>query len=151
MDNIKYNYHDYLTDLQTLAVKLTAETERHTLIIGINRGGCIPSVQLSHKLHIPCVMINWSSRDGIEGEWNDIAKLVSNLNKHNHKVLIVDDIIDSGVAMNGLLNTLLERYDNIEVATLIYNTEVQLPVPVYSGQDIKRSELPNYFDFWWEL
>ena len=126
--------------------------ENYDIIVGLHRGGNIPAIHLSHKLNIPCISIDWSLRDGnITDRSLADANILSNLvHKDNKRVLIVDDIIDSGDS----LRTLLDRANiprlQVGIASLIYNDE-QMIVPNAYGRKISRSTHKDWFEFWWEF
>ena len=65
------------------------------MIIGINRGGLIPSVYLSHRLRIPHETISVKLRDQTKTSKPDLSALEKAFAFQN-KILIVDDINDSG-------------------------------------------------------
>jgi hypoxanthine phosphoribosyltransferase len=72
-----------------------------------------------------------------------------------HKVLVVDDIIDSGEALRTMFEDWQSSvcnkldYNNIYVASLIYNKD-QCIVPKYYAMKISRKKVPEWFEFWWE-
>ena len=113
-------------------------------IIGVTRGGLIPAVFLSHRLEIPMISINWSTRDsGIKA----IDQSVLNMVKGN-KVLIVEDIVDSGETLKQLLVELSSHCD-IDVAALIYNTQQSIE-PKFYDVTIDRTEYAHWINFFWD-
>lgn len=113
-------------------------------IVGITRGGLIPAVFLSHRLGIPMISINWSTRDsGI----TLIDKSTSNI-LQGRNVLIVEDIIDSGETLKQLMIE-MSTFCTIDVATLIYNTQQSIE-PKFYDVTIDRTEYVHWINFFWE-
>jgi len=119
------------------------------LIIGINRGGCIPAVCLSHELKIPTTMIDFSTRDGANVYPESIYAYFAGLSSRYRNILLVDDLIDSGVSMSLLVQT-ASQFCNVSIATLLHNTDVNINVDHYWGTAYSRKTEPRYFDFFWE-
>jgi len=70
-------------------------------IVGITRGGLVPAVLLSHYLNVPCETLKVSLRDGSECESNLwMAEDAFGHHAPPKKILIVDDINDSGSTFN---------------------------------------------------
>lgn len=89
------------------------------LVVGIARGGCIPAVHLSHRLNIPCRMMQWTTRDHVKKDLspNLIRELVES------KILLVDDIIDSGKTIIEICEFLGIPRIQVTVATLVARSE----------------------------
>jgi len=149
---IKYKRKDFDNDIETLVGKIKKSKIEFSYIVALSRGGLIPGVVLSHKLNLRLVPISWSTRDHEDRECNSwIPEDVNN----GKKVLVVDDIIDSGEA----LRTMFEDWsssvspklnsENIFVASLIFNKDQSI-VPNFYGTKISRKKTPEWFEFWWE-
>jgi len=121
----------------------------HDLIVGINRGGCIPAVCLSHNIKIPCSMIDFSTRDGVNIMPENLSDYFAKVSQQYKTILLVDDLVDSGVSLSKVVDV-ANQYCNVEVAVLLHNIDVDVGVPVYSGTKFSRETEPRYFDFWWE-
>lgn len=146
MDTIQYTYADFKRDIRTLVFQI--DGKKYDFIVGINRGGSIPAVCLSHALKIPATMIDYSTRDG--SNINPKCALEFFMRIRGSKILIVDDLIDSGVSLKSLLTT-ANAYCDVEVATLLYNTDIKLDNKHYFGSMFSRQVEKRYFDFWWEV
>ena len=150
---IKYKRKDFDKDIETLVTKIKKSKVEFNYIVALSRGGLIPGVVLSHKLGLRLVPINWSTRDHLNRESN--CWVPEDIN-NGHKVLVVDDIIDSGEA----LRTMLEDWsgsvgnklnaENIYISSLIYNKDQSI-VPNFYGTKISRKKTPEWFEFWWEV
>lgn len=149
---IKYKIKDFDKDIDTLVRKIKRSKVEFSYIVALSRGGLIPGVVLSHKLGLRLVPISWSTRDHENKEYN--CWVPEDIN-NGKKVLVVDDIVDSGEA----LRTMFEDwnlsvcnkldYNNIYVASLIYNKDQGI-VPKFYANKISRKKVPEWFEFWWE-
>lgn len=118
------------------------------LIVGLGRGGNIPSTILSYVLDIPLVVVNYSSVKG-RGESNhslaDSHGLIADIMDKN--ILIIDDMVDSGHTMQEFADICNGYANNITTAVLYYkDTSVFVP-------SIKASTLVNadeWLVFPWE-
>jgi hypoxanthine phosphoribosyltransferase len=146
-NNIYYSVDNFNRDIKTLVHQLNKR--EFDLIIGINRGGSIPAVCLSHALGIPATMVDWSTRDGVNIHSTSMHTYFENITDNYRNILIVDDLIDSGTSMKKLLD-IVTRFCAPTVATLLHNTDVELEVDHYYGTAYSRQTEPRYFDFWWE-
>jgi len=153
MKTIKYKKSQFDKDIDTLVRKIKRSKVKYSYIVALSRGGLIPGVILSHKLGLKLVPVTWSTRDSGEKESN--CWVPEDIN-NGHKVLVVDDIIDSGEA----LKTMFEDWqssvsnklnmENVYVATLIYNKDQGI-VPQFYATKISRKKTPEWFEFWWEV
>lgn len=143
------NFERYKEMLKT--IKLNSYWQYDT-IVGLHRGGSIPAIHLSHKLNLPCISIDWSMVDGqlTERSLQDAQLLSRLVHEEKKKVLIVDDIIDSGKTIQELLNRANIDRESVGIACLIYNDEQPI-VPDTWGRKISRSVTPDWFEFWWEF
>jgi hypoxanthine phosphoribosyltransferase len=81
-------------------------------IVGVSRGGLMPGVILSHIFDKPFTALNWSTRDFVEenDHLKDQALWVSDqICNHGIKVVVVDDIADTGKTFSGLYDTWLSH------------------------------------------
>ena len=147
-ETIVYTHEDFNRDMGRLVSQL--KDKEFDLIIGLNRGGCLPAVCLSHALKKPATMIDWSTRDGANIHPKSINSYIAEVSSTYKNILIADDLIDSGRSMKALLYC-VKPYFNVTVATLLHNTDVDLGVDHYYGTAYSRSVEERYFDFWWEL
>lgn len=148
MNTIFYDKPWFDRDISHLYDQL--KTKDIHLIVGINRGGCLPAVCLSHALKLPATMIDWSTRDGANVHPRSLYGYFEEISGKYKNVLIVDDLVDSGTSMKKVLQT-AQLFCNVGVATLLHNTDVNLDVAHYWGSSYSRRTEPRYFDFWWEM
>jgi xanthine phosphoribosyltransferase len=141
---IYYSYENFKTDIQRLAKK--CEIFDADTIVAIARGG----MTMGHALAMALKIRNLQS---LRCESYDDDKQRESLNIHGEcdfkqskRVLIVDDIVDSGKTLYSLLPFLQKRYPNIIFATAsIYTKKTALIQPNYS-----LHEAQDWIDFFWE-
>lgn len=143
---IFYDYQSFETDVKDLARQIK-DNYNPDVILAIARGG----LTLAHFLSIALNTRNCFSLNSIHYE--DTQKLdtinifnIPDLSKFN-KILIVDDIIDSGESMIAIKNKLCEIYPHLElkVATIYYKPKALL-IPEFT---IK--EATDWIEFFWDI
>lgn len=147
MNTIKYDKDWFDRDIKSLIEQLKGQ--QFDLIVGVNRGGCLPAVVLSHALKIPVTMIDYSTRDGVNISPKSLYRYFEDLSEEIGDILIVDDLVDSGKSLLEVVKH-ARMFHHVEVATLLHNYDVKLPVDHYYGTVFSRKEDKRYFDFWWE-
>ena len=104
MDDIKKNYFStgqMRNALLQIEDQMVHSNWMPTIILGINRGGCIPGVYLSHRLKIPHEALDIRLRD------HTTKPNLSVLEKafaYQKKILIIDDINDTGDTFQYILD-----------------------------------------------
>lgn len=135
--------------IRTIAGRIKLTKTDYSCVIAPVRGGLVPGVMLSHILGIPLFPLSYSLRDhkAIEDvPWSLINFVEA---RRDQPVLIIDDIVDGGDTMLGILEH-LAPIPIIDVAALIHNIEAPVKVR-FSHSEIKRSEFKEWFNFYWEL
>ena len=92
----------------------TSRPMDHDVILGLARGGLVPAVMLSHKLNIPLVVCQYSSKNGkgTTQQQNCLPDI------QGMRILIVDDINDTGHTLKEVFEHY--KHDNVvEVYTLV--------------------------------
>jgi len=145
MKKLDYNYDNYMDDLSSIVYAIEKANIYYDVVAGVVRGGLVPAVQLSHILDSNFVALNWSSNvSRVRDKQNPIIKAAI---ERNQKILIVDDICDTGVS----LDDITKAYQGVHTATLVYNNiNARGFTPTYYGWEINRNETPEWLDFWWE-
>ena len=98
--------------IKSLAVELNEKyKEEDVVIIGVLKGSIMFLSDLLKHLHIKCRLdfITVSSYEGTESTGNIKLKQDITTNIENKNVLIIDDIIDTGLTMEFLVNLLQKR------------------------------------------
>jgi len=139
-----YSYKEFLKDTIEL-IKLSKEFKADVLL-GVARGGLTLSHSMGEALDIRDVYnLNSIHYEGtIKLDTFDIFN-IPDLSKAS-KVLILDDIVDSGETMVEVLKLLREQFPNVEfkIATLFYK-KTALIQPDYAVK-----EATGWIDFFWE-
>ncbi len=150
-------------DIQHLAQELARQIQtsdwRPDLVIGVDRGGLVPSVMLSHYLNVPHASVKVSLRDGGECEsltWAPEMVL------DGKNILLVDDINDSGAtqawlkedwasSVAGVDHMFTENFwhDEIRWASLVDN-EASDETSDFAGMSVNKLENDVWIDFPWE-
>jgi len=134
--------HEYLNDedvkncLMNIIRQMYMDGFKPDVVVGLVRGGTIPANLISQFLDIPCYMVNKNEPSHILPE--------------GQKVLVIDDINDSGKAMTEISNYLTHEYEsNFKFATLVSNEGSCFEVDYYSIE-INKIEEDLWIVFPWE-
>ena len=98
--------------IKSLAVELNKKYDGEDIvIIGVLKGSIMFLSDLLKNLHIKCNIdfVTVSSYEGTESSGNIKLKQDITTNIENRNVLIIDDIIDTGLTMEFLVNLLQKR------------------------------------------
>ena len=143
---ILYSYDEFAVDAKKMAKQIKDEFDPE-VILAVARGG----LTLGHSLAVALENRNLFTLNSIHYE--DTNKLdtiqifnVPDLSKYT-KILLVDDIIDSGESMVEIKRELLKRYPNldIKIATVFYK-EKALLLP-----EFKVKEAHDWVEFFWDI
>jgi hypoxanthine phosphoribosyltransferase len=120
--------------------------DKNPILVGILKGSVIFLADLMKEVDIPCTMDFMAvSSYGNSTESTGIVKIIKDLDSsiEGENVIIVEDIIDTGVTLSYLRNYLKARNPNsIEIVTLLNKPsrrKVEI-VPKYCGFSV-----PDYF------
>ena len=139
-----YSYENFRTDIRELSGK--CEDFNADTVVAIARGG----MTVGHAL---CMALNIRNLQSIRCESYDHntqrESLIVNEAcdfKHSKRVLIVDDIVDSGKTLDTLIPILQKRYPSILFSTAtLFTKSKALVQPTYS-----LHEAHDWIDFFWE-
>ena len=93
-----------------------------SIVLGINRGGCIPGVYLSHRLNISHEVLDIRLRDHkVKPNLTVLEKVFA----FQNKILIIDDINDTGDTFNILLKTLVWEMVELNLRHLLIINQVK--------------------------
>ena len=143
MEKLYYDYNSFIKDLKDLYLQV--KDCQFDTILSIARGGLTIGHFLSEKMNIrKSYTIN-------SIHYNDTKKLdtinilnIPNLND-SKKVLIVDDIIDSGDTIQAILKELKFKYPNIDFQILsIFYKKTATIQPNFTIR-----EATKWIDFFW--
>ncbi|AII14494.1 putative nucleotide phosphoribosyltransferase [Campylobacter iguaniorum] len=140
-----YSYSSFEKDVKVLSSKIQNDFAPE-VILAVARGGLTLAHAISMKLNNRnCFCLN-------SIHYEDTKKLdtinifnVPDLSKFK-KVLIVDDMVDSGESIVAIKRELLSKYPNLElkIATIFYKSKALL-IPDYSVK-----EANDWIEFFWE-
>ncbi len=145
MDRYYYSYEEFRDDIKILKSKIS--TFSPDTLIGISRGGLMPGLFLAHSLDTNRLF----TLNAIH--YDDTKKLDSmeifnlpNLSSAK-RVLVVDDIVDSGDTVEAVLKLLRGNYPDIEfkIASIFYKPSASIQ-PDFSVREAK-----GWIDFFWEV
>jgi len=143
---IYYGYEQFVGDVKKLVIKISAEYDPDTLI-AVARGG----LTLGHAYALATDNRQLMSINSILYEGDQKGKVceifnVPELGKAK-KVLILDDIIDSGQTIKEVLNYLTHHFPEVEFKiAAIYHKTTAIIQP-----DFALYETDEWIDFFWEV
>ena len=145
MEKLYYSYDLFVKDTQLLVDK--CRDFEPEILLAVARGG----LTLAHLMSQAMDMRNLYTLNSIHYE-SDLKLDTFNIFNipdvsHAKKVLIVDDIVDSGETIREILKVLNEKFPNVEfrLATLFYKKTAVLKPDYY----IKEAN--QWIDFFWEV
>ena len=132
--------------LEQISDKMSKDDWKPDVIMGINRGGCIPGVYLSHRLGIPHEALDVRLRDHkAKPDLRNLEKAYA----FQKKILIIDDINDTGETFNYIKNN-FGGEDKVRTASIIHNTPSNFKDLDYYCYEIDKSVVPCWIVFPWE-
>lgn len=177
MKKIYYTWQDVENQTQEILRQLQRDAWMPDYVVGLTRGGLTPANLISQYLEVPMHTLKVQLRDGAESESNlwmaedafgYTLKDEQVLGEFDYaitakKILIVDDINDSGATLNwikedwqsGCLPT-HKRWSgvwgtNVRVAVLVDNESSASELKInYSAVDLNKAEEDVWIVFPWE-
>ncbi|MEO1928286.1 MAG: phosphoribosyltransferase family protein [Nautiliaceae bacterium] len=139
-----YSYNEFLKDLDILEEDIKAFNP--SSFVAIARGGMSIAHFLAEKLDIRDVfVINSTSYENNQKLFSPKISNIPNLNGQQ-RVLIIDDISDSGETLKEVLEILKKTYPKIEFKTLtLFFKENSKLIP-----DIKLHKTNEWVVFFWD-
>ena len=134
------------------------------VIVGIARGGLVPATMLSHYFNAPLVCLNVSLRDNKVDNGHDSMDTLADDIRHEKRILLVDDICDSGETLRMIYEKVdawrafsedFEGWRNrVRTAVLWNNTAQDEFEADYVGREISRADDERWVIFpyeeWWK-
>jgi hypoxanthine phosphoribosyltransferase len=150
---VVHTEEEIATRINELAAQIAvdyAETEKPLLLIGVLKGAVMVMADLARALPIP-VHMDWMavSSYGSGTKSSGVVRIIKDLDIDliNRDVLIVEDILDSGLTLSWLVRNLKSRGPkSVEVMTMFRKPEaVKIEVPAkYVGFDIANKFVVGY-------
>ena len=145
MKKLWYDWKEMRRDVNSLCRQIVLDKFDPNVIVGLSRGGLTPGVMMSHWMKKPFKPVKASLRDF--PEWEDYLP-----RKTDERVLIVDDICDSGETFERISEYINKRKDNgvdVRFATLWWNNECDFE-PHYYVQECAKDSENIWINFAWE-
>jgi len=156
MKQLKISWKRFDNDIRALA-KMTQEAEYDNCdILAISRGGLVPASMLSHytnNQHIEVIGVKSYNNDATRTPIVELIQAPYPLGNFPEKILIVDDLVDSGDTLRFVDNYIHER-------TVFMEKPIEVNIAVMYDKDIsdyKADIFVEYVDhetwlvFPWEL
>ena len=150
MRKLWYSWQEMCLDVNQLCRDITLDKFEPDVIVGLSRGGLTPGVMMSHWLKKPFKPVKSALRDF--PEWEDYLP-----RKTDKRVLIIDDICDSGETFERISqyingpreNTPLQLQCDVRFASLWWNNEVDFK-PHYYVREVAKDTEKLWIHFPWE-
>lgn len=155
MDSVekRYVYWAHIDEyLNKILFNMYKDNWKPDYIVGLSRGGLIPAVMMSHKIDVPMKALKVSLRDHTDD--NDHNWTMAEDAQAGAKILVLDDINDTGATLNWIVNDW--RLDtvklcNVKFAVLFDNLSSGFGREVdYCGTEINKAEKDEWIVFPWE-
>ena len=161
MKKVYYSWQDVENQTQEILRQLQRDAWRPDYVVGLTRGGLVPANLISQYLEVPMECLKVSLRD-------DNSQPESNLWMsedafEQRRILIVDDINDSGATLNWIQEDWQSSNlpdnpkwqeiwgDTVRVAVLVDNEASASELNVsYSAVDLNKAEEDVWIVFPWE-
>ncbi|CAD7289677.1 Xanthine phosphoribosyltransferase [Campylobacter majalis] len=143
---IFYSYDEFAIDVKNMAKQIKDEFNPE-VIVAIARGG----MTLGHSLAVALQNRNLFALNSIHYDNTNKLDTIDVFNipdlSNFRKILLVDDIVDSGESMVEIKRRLLELYPHlqIKIATVFYKRTALL-LPEY-----KVKEASEWVEFFWDI
>ena len=149
--NVLFTEDQIKQRLGEMAEQIAADYEgRDLLVVGVLRGAVMVMADLARALPRHCEM-DWMavSSYGSGTKSSGVVRILKDLDTDitDRHVLIVDEIIDTGLTLSWLVNSLGSRNPaSVQIATLLRKPEaLSMPVePKYVGWDIPNEFVVGY-------
>lgn len=135
-----------------LEIQIKQNRKKYDWIIGINRGGLIPSVLMSHRLganHAVYTVQSYTGTEKRELKADLYLSMIGFIHSH-HNILVVDDIADSGESLNVGVKKIRQKDSdakNIDTATLHYKPK-SIFKPTFYGKQVEND---TWIQYPWEV
>ena len=137
--------------IQELAAEIDKDyADQEPLLVGVLKGAVMVMADLSRAISIPVAM-DWMavSSYGSGTKSSGVVRILKDLDRDisNRHVIVVEDIVDSGLTLSWLLRNLRSRGPaSVEVCTMLRKPEaMKVDVPVkYVGFDIPNEFVVGY-------
>ncbi|MCF0207714.1 MAG: hypoxanthine phosphoribosyltransferase [Bacteroidales bacterium] len=148
---VLYIEHEAIVDrIKAIAAKMNEDLkDKNPLFLGILNGSFMFVGELFNHLNIDCKIsfLKLSSYDGTSSTGNVKRLIGLSESIENRTVVILEDIIDTGITIDNIVKQLSEgKPKEIKIATLLYKSEVynnKYPID-YFGFDIPQKFIVGF-------
>lgn len=113
----KLTFEEVIQNTEELANKIKSSGYQPDYLIGIATGGLFPLALLAKDLQIKNILTISTESKG-EGEQKEVRIIYHpKLNLDNKKLLLIDEITESGITLNKILQKMKEIYPTSEIKT----------------------------------
>lgn len=151
IDEILITEEDIAAKIAELAERISTDyADRELLLVGVLKGAVMVMSDLARALHLPVTMEFMAvSSYGSSSSSSGIVRILKDLDRDisGQHVLVVEDIVDSGLTLSWLLKNLSARQPaSLEVMAMLRKPDaVTVPVQVrYIGFDIPNAFVVGY-------
>ncbi|WP_027327132.1 phosphoribosyltransferase [Helicobacter pametensis] len=141
-----YSYQEFLKDARTLFDKVDSRVGKPDAIIAIARGG----LTLAHMLSLRWDLREVYSLNAISYDGNKqkelIIKNIPTIDKSFKKILIVDEIVDSGKSLHKIVEILKDQNPSVHFHTAVIFQKQSAEIKA----DFSIREPLDWIDFFWE-
>jgi hypoxanthine phosphoribosyltransferase len=163
-EHIYYTNAQMRSDLHAIVRQMNLEGFVPEIVAGLARGGLQPALMLSHYYDAALVALNVSLRDNKVDHGHDSLDTLKADVTAGKRVLIVDDICDSGHTLKAVWDhldiplpqplTFSTGYSGFVRSAVLWNNPAQdVFDPQYYGREINRAEDERWiifpFEDWW--
>ena len=153
MTKLYYTWADIEGMMGDITQQMATQMLRPHVVLGPSRGGLAIGVMMSHYFDIPFHGFEWQTRDGKVQNSSQLKQLLSKYN--GKRIVIIDDINDTGTTLQGISNTvnLMDMQKNVKFVTLFDKLsssfgEVQITANEVAPEDEKWIVYP--WEDWWK-
>lgn len=161
MKKIYYSWQDVEKQTQDILRQITLDSWRPDYVVGLTRGGLVPANLISQYLEVPMECLKVSLRDDTTPPETNLWMAEDAYREK--KILIVDDINDSGATLNWIKQDWESFHpskpepwttiwsDTVRVAVLVDNEASNSELKIdYSAVDLNKAEDDCWIVFPWE-
>ena len=154
-NKLYYSWKDTEHMCNQLINQLYKDGWKPDYIVGITRGGNVPATILSNITGIRCEALKVALRDGESGKSGDSVEWMAEDALTGKKILIVDDINDTGATFKWIsndwkLNGRAGAYNNVRFAVLTENLSSEFDGVNYWCHEVNKAEEDVWLVYPWE-